>query len=86
MDEKKLFEREDSERPMSGKMPAGRLYPERTHAQETARIILSGEMTLTMSRRVSDVSRGKPLLMYPPERCTRQEMGPQGCGYLIAER
>jgi hypothetical protein len=53
MDEKKLFEREDSERPMSGKMPAGRLYPEPTHARETARVILSGEMTLTMSRRAA---------------------------------
>lgn len=75
MDEKKLFEREDSERPMSGKRPAGRLYPEHTHARETARIILSGEMTLTMSRRVSDVSRGKPLLMYPPERALGKKWG-----------
>lgn len=86
MDEKKLSARKDSQKPMSGKMPPGRAYPEHTHAQETAHIILSGEMTLTMNRRAVDVSRGKPLLMLPAGTVHSARIGPQGSGYLMGER
>jgi hypothetical protein len=72
-------------KPMCGKMPPGTLYPEHTHTQETAHIILSGEMTLTMNGRTMTYRAGG--------RCDVRagtvhsaKMGPQGCRYLIGER
>jgi mannose-6-phosphate isomerase-like protein (cupin superfamily) len=60
-------------------------YPDHTHAQETAHIILSGELTLTMA--------GKTQTYRPGERCDvparavhSARMGPKGCRYLIGER
>jgi mannose-6-phosphate isomerase-like protein (cupin superfamily) len=60
-------------------------YPEHTHATETAHIILSGEMTLTMGGQSHTYRVG--------ERCDVPEgavhsarMGPTGCRYLIGER
>jgi mannose-6-phosphate isomerase-like protein (cupin superfamily) len=60
-------------------------YPDHTHDTETAHIILSGEMTLTIagaSRTYragerSDVSAGA---------VHSARMGPSGCRYLIGER
>jgi mannose-6-phosphate isomerase-like protein (cupin superfamily) len=60
-------------------------YPDHTHATETAHIILSGEMTLTMA--------GKGHTYRAGERCDvpagavhSARMGPTGCRYLIGER
>jgi hypothetical protein len=39
----------------------GAFYSDHTHATETAHIILSGEMELTMNGRRRDLSRGRPL-------------------------
>jgi quercetin dioxygenase-like cupin family protein len=60
-------------------------YPDHTHATETAHIVLSGEMTLTMG--------GQSHTYRPGERCDvaagvlhSARMGPSGCRYLIGER
>lgn len=60
-------------------------YPDHTHATESAHIILSGEMTLTMNGYTKTYREG--------ERCDvgadavhSARMGPQGCRYLIGER
>jgi len=60
-------------------------YPDHTHAEQTAHIVLSGELTLTMG--------GKTLAYRAGERCDvpagavhSAHMGPQGCRYLIGER
>jgi quercetin dioxygenase-like cupin family protein len=60
-------------------------YPDHTHATETAHIILSGEMTLTMD--------GASCTYRAGERCDVRagtvhsaRMGPSGCRYLIGER
>ena len=60
-------------------------YPEHTHSDETAHIVLSGEMTLTMN--------GESHLYRAGERCDvpagaihSAHMGRFGCRYLIGER
>ena len=60
-------------------------YPDHTHAMETAHIILSGEMTLTMGGRSTTYRAG--------ERCDGPAgavhaacMGSAGCRYLIGEK
>ena len=64
---------------------ANAFYPEHTHATETAHIILSGEMALTMNGRSQTYRVG--------DRCDvaagavhSAKMGPKGCRYLIGER
>ena len=60
-------------------------HPDHKHPTETAHIILSGEMTLTMD--------GKSRTYRVGERCDvpagamhSARMGPGGCRYLIGER
>jgi quercetin dioxygenase-like cupin family protein len=60
-------------------------YPDHTHSTETAHIILSGEMTVTMDGRSRTYRAG--------ERCDvsagtvhSARMGPGGCRYLVGER
>jgi mannose-6-phosphate isomerase-like protein (cupin superfamily) len=60
-------------------------YPDHTHAMETAHVILSGEMTLTVPGGTETYRAG--------ERCDvpagvvhSARMGPKGCRYLIGER
>ena len=60
-------------------------YPDHTHAKETAHVILSGVMTVTMDGRGHTYHAG--------ERCDVRagavhsaRMGPSGCRYLIGER
>lgn len=60
-------------------------YPDHTHATDTAHIILSGEMTLTMN--------GKATTYSACERCDvpagaahSAKMGPLGCRYLVGEK
>ena len=60
-------------------------YPDHTHATETAHVILSGEMTVTMD--------SESRTYRPGERCDvpagavhSAQMGPNGCRYLVGER
>jgi mannose-6-phosphate isomerase-like protein (cupin superfamily) len=60
-------------------------YPEHTHDTETAHIILSGEMSLTVDGESRNFGVG--------QRCNvaagavhSARIGPQGCRYLIGER
>jgi quercetin dioxygenase-like cupin family protein len=63
----------------------GAKYPNHTHAMETAHIILSGEMTLTMDGESKTYSTGQRCDV-PANAVHSALMGPQGCRYLIGER
>lgn len=63
----------------------GTLYPDHTHATETAHIILSGEMTLTVKGRAETYGAGSRCDV-PAGTVHSAKMGPQGCRYLIGER
>lgn len=59
-------------------------YPDHTHPEATAHIILTGEMTLTMA--------GQSQTYRPGDRCDvpagavhSAKMGAEGCRYLIGE-
>ena len=60
-------------------------YPDHQHPEETAHVILSGEMTLILE--------GEPKTYRTGDRCDvpggimhSARMGPRGCRYLIGER
>ena len=60
-------------------------YPDHQHSEETAHVILSGEMTLILD--------GNARTYHTGERCDvpagaihAARMGPHGCRYLIGER
>jgi quercetin dioxygenase-like cupin family protein len=60
-------------------------YPDHTHATETAHIILSGEMTLTVSGRTETYCAGGRCDV-PAGTVHSAKTGPHGCRYLIGER
>ena len=60
-------------------------YPDHTHAQETAHIVLSGEMTLTMDGSTKTYRTGERCDV-PAGAVHSARMGPHGCRYLIGER
>jgi quercetin dioxygenase-like cupin family protein len=60
-------------------------YPDHTHAMETAHIILSGEMTLTMDGESKSYGIGERCDV-PAGAVHSALMGPKGCRYLIGER
>ena len=60
-------------------------YPDHTHATETAHIILSGEMTVTMDGS-SHTYRAGERCDVPAGAVHSARMGPGGCRYLIGER
>jgi quercetin dioxygenase-like cupin family protein len=60
-------------------------YPHHTHATETAHIILSGEMTLTMAGESRTYRTGERCDV-PAGTVHSARMGPGGCRYLIGER
>jgi mannose-6-phosphate isomerase-like protein (cupin superfamily) len=60
-------------------------YPEHTHDTETAHIILSGEMTLTMNGR-AETHRAGGRCDVPAKAVHSAKMGSNGCRYLIGER
>lgn len=60
-------------------------YPAHTHPTETAHIILSGEMTLTMNGE-SRVYRAGDRCDVPAGAAHSAQMGRFGCRYLIGER
>jgi mannose-6-phosphate isomerase-like protein (cupin superfamily) len=59
-------------------------YPDHTHDTETAHIILSGEMTLTMNGD-SQTYRAGERCDVPAGAVHSAKMGPTGCRYLIGE-
>jgi mannose-6-phosphate isomerase-like protein (cupin superfamily) len=59
-------------------------YPDHTHATETAHIILSGEMTLTMNGQSHTYGAGERCDV-PAGAVHSARMGPTGCRYLIGE-
>jgi mannose-6-phosphate isomerase-like protein (cupin superfamily) len=61
------------------------VYPEHTHAMETAHIIVSGEITLTINGRVETYRAGGRCDV-PAKAVHTAKMGPNGCRYLIGER
>jgi quercetin dioxygenase-like cupin family protein len=60
-------------------------YPDHTHATETAHVILSGEMTLTMDGN-SRTYRAGERCDVPAGAVHSARMGPSGCRYLVGER
>jgi quercetin dioxygenase-like cupin family protein len=60
-------------------------YPDHTHRVETAHVILSGEMTLTMDG-VSRTYREGERCDVPARSVHSALVGPKGCRYLIGER
>jgi len=60
-------------------------YPDHTHAAETAHIILSGEMTITMHGQSHTYGAGERCEV-PAGTMHSARMGPTGCRYLIGER
>ena len=63
----------------------GAFYSDHTHATETAHIILSGAMTLTMQGKSATYSAGDRCDV-PAGAVHSARMGPSGCRYLIGER
>jgi mannose-6-phosphate isomerase-like protein (cupin superfamily) len=60
-------------------------YPDHSHAAETAHIVLSGEMTLTMGGKTGTYRAGERCDV-PADALHSARMGPKGCRYLIGER
>jgi quercetin dioxygenase-like cupin family protein len=60
-------------------------YPDHTHPVETAHIILSGEMTLTMDGKSHTYGTGERCNV-PAGALHSARTGPSGCRYLIGER
>ena len=60
-------------------------YPDHTHVEETAHILLSGEMTLTMDGTTKTYRTGERCDV-PAGTVHSARMGPNGCRYLIGER
>jgi len=88
MDEKELakqLEREGFSHTYVWQDGANAFYPEHTHDTETAHIVLSGEMTLTMDGRTDTFPAGGRCDV-PAGAVRSARMGPMGCRYLIGER
>jgi len=60
-------------------------YPDHTHPTDTAHIILSGEMALTMIGRTETYKTGGRCDV-PAGAVHSAKMGPRGCRYLIGEK
>jgi mannose-6-phosphate isomerase-like protein (cupin superfamily) len=63
----------------------GAFYPDHTHNDLTAHIILDGEMTLTMSGESKTYREGDRCDV-PASAVHSAKMGPQGCRYIIGEK
>jgi mannose-6-phosphate isomerase-like protein (cupin superfamily) len=60
-------------------------YPDHTHAELTAHIILSGEMTLSMDGASKSYGAGERCHV-PAGMVHSARMGPEGCHYLVGEK
>lgn len=88
LDEKALtkqLEREGFEHTIVWQDGPNTFYSEHTHESETAHIILSGEMNLTVGGRTVTYRVGDRCDV-PPGAVHSARMGPEGCRYLIGER
>ncbi len=61
------------------------VYPDHTHAETTAHIILEGEMTLTTMGKTQTFRAGERCDV-PAHTVHSAKMGPQGCRYMIGEK
>jgi len=88
MDEEKLarnLEREGFRHTYVWQDGPNAAYPDHTHATESAHIILSGEMTLTMDGK-SHTYRAGERCDVPAGAVHAARMGSGGCRYLVGER
>jgi quercetin dioxygenase-like cupin family protein len=88
MDEKRLtsdLQREGFTRTHVWEDAPNTAYPDHTHSAETAHLILSGEMTLTIAGTTRTYRAGARCDV-PAGAVHSARMGPQGCRYLIGER
>jgi quercetin dioxygenase-like cupin family protein len=60
-------------------------YPDHTHPNETAHVILSGEMILTVNGHAATYGVGERVDV-PAGEVHSARMGAQGCRYLIGEK
>jgi quercetin dioxygenase-like cupin family protein len=60
-------------------------YPNHSHPQETAHIVLRGEMTITSEGETKTYGTGDRCDV-PANTAHSAAMGPHGCRYLIGER
>ncbi|HLY63200.1 MAG TPA: cupin domain-containing protein [Terriglobia bacterium] len=63
----------------------GAYYPEHTHDETTAHVILSGEMTLTVQSETRTYKAGERCDV-PARAVHSARMGPQGCRYIVGEK
>ena len=87
MDEKELskqLEREGFAHAYVWQDRPNTFYPEHTHETETAHIILSGELMLTMGGH-AETYRAGARCDVPAGAVHSAKIGPAGCRYLIGE-
>ena len=60
-------------------------YPDHTHPNVTAHIILEGEMTVTSEGKTETYKAGQRFDV-PAETIHSARMGPRGCRYIIGEK
>lgn len=60
-------------------------YEDHTHPRETAHLVLSGELTLTMNGKTNTYRAGERCDV-PAEAVHSAKMGPRGCRYVIGQR
>ncbi len=63
----------------------GAFYPDHTHPNPTAHIILEGEMTVTSQGKTQTYKPGERFDV-PAQTIHSAKMGPHGCRYLIGEK
>lgn len=63
----------------------GVFYPDHTHPNATAHIILEGEMTVTSQGKTQTCKSGERFDV-PAHTVHSAKMGPRGCRYLIGEK
>jgi mannose-6-phosphate isomerase-like protein (cupin superfamily) len=88
MDEKKLAEElhcEGFRHTYVWQDAANTFYPDHKHPEETAHIVLSGEMTLMLDGEARTYHAGERSDV-PAGAVHSARIGPRGCRYLIGER
>jgi quercetin dioxygenase-like cupin family protein len=62
------------------------IYPEHTHASETAHVVLKGELTLSMAGSETRTFREGERCDVPAGAVHSAKIGSRGCRYVIGER
>ncbi len=60
-------------------------YPEHTHSELTAHVILEGEMTLVLEGKSRTFEAGERVDV-PARAAHSARMGPKGCKYLVGQK